>query len=549
MGYKEQNMQWLHFNLSGGYRTGGFARLPESVLKEINSKFTPYIFYENGTYNEFPYCSETKEEYKIFHCSNCGAVWTNIMPGNIHKQYGDCPECLESAKYINMSRGVKGLTETARLNVFFSPEPETVIYTAFMAEKRYYDIDELNNNEECLTTDRLDIYYPKYYAILEAGKITASKYMICWGGGIDTYNCDNKVTNPWAGSFQYSADPYTITDESLKDSFMKYSAYELIDRYILAKYLQSYALYPQLEFLAKMNLMSIVDEIINGRLHKRIFDYSAKNPKQFFKTLSTEEIRQLHTFSETVKAEHYGRQLNLCDLIDRYSYAKKRIKIKNMDEFFKAFYAERGYLEDKIFKILIKYNIAPSKYLKYMNNQKKRKIDVNASTFYDYYYAAEKLNYDLSQEIVKFPKDLRKAHDIAQKLVRQNEDKIKYEQYQKRYTKLKKMYEYEDDNFCIVIPTGTNEIIQEGQKLRHCVASYANRHMSGQTTIVFIREKDDINTPLYTVEVDDKTKNVRQAYGYKDTRITEESAAAFMNSWKEYIKHPKKRKAKSETAA
>ena len=54
------------------------------------------------------------------------------------------------------------------------------------------------------------------------------------------------------------------------------------------------------------------------------------------------------------------------------------------------------------------------------------------------------------------------------------------------------------------------EIISEGQALQHCVGGYAERHAEGKTTILFIRRKDNLDTPYYTLEIDDKTKHIKQ---------------------------------------
>ena len=51
------------------------------------------------------------------------------------------------------------------------------------------------------------------------------------------------------------------------------------------------------------------------------------------------------------------------------------------------------------------------------------------------------------------------------------------------------------------VPSRVAELIYEGKKLHHCVSSYTERHLKGQTMIAFVRLASKPNTPLYTLEV------------------------------------------------
>ncbi|WP_421434098.1 PcfJ domain-containing protein [Streptococcus suis] len=51
------------------------------------------------------------------------------------------------------------------------------------------------------------------------------------------------------------------------------------------------------------------------------------------------------------------------------------------------------------------------------------------------------------------------------------------------------------------VPLRVAELIYEGKKLHHCVSSYTEKHLKGETMIVFVRLASKPNTPLYTLEV------------------------------------------------
>lgn len=57
--------------------------------------------------------------------------------------------------------------------------------------------------------------------------------------------------------------------------------------------------------------------------------------------------------------------------------------------------------------------------------------------------------------------------------------------------------------FTVVIPTKTMDLVEEGRKMHHCVGngSYAQGVIDGKYNIVFIRRKDDIDTPYITAQI------------------------------------------------
>ena len=64
----------------------------------------------------------------------------------------------------------------------------------------------------------------------------------------------------------------------------------------------------------------------------------------------------------------------------------------------------------------------------------------------------------------------------------------------------RKYLEYEDDNYAIILPNKLVDLINEGNNLSHCVGGYVQRHASGDTTILFLRKKSDINSSWVTIE-------------------------------------------------
>lgn len=124
--------------------------------------------------------------------------------------------------------------------------------------------------------------------------------------------------------------------------------------------------------------------------------------------------------------------------------------------------------------------------------------------------------------------ELRQMHDDCLRIYNMEQDKIRNMQDAEKNKMLAKldlkrapMLEYEDENYKISLPKKLSEIVREGSSLGHCVGGYTDRHLRGETTILFLRHKDTPNTSFYTIEVHGwKTKNpqmeVAQIHGMRN---------------------------------
>lgn len=91
-----------------------------------------------------------------------------------------------------------------------------------------------------------------------------------------------------------------------------------------------------------------------------------------------------------------------------------------------------------------------------------------------------------------------------------------------------KYLEYSDNKYCIVIPTKSSDIVDEGAHLGHCVGSYVDRIIKGETNILFMRKANEPEESLVTLEFKDNT--LCQYKGYGDRAVTEEEDA-FLTKW------------------
>ena len=156
------------------------------------------------------------------------------------------------------------------------------------------------------------------------------------------------------------------------------------------------------------------------------------------------------------------------------------------------------------------------KLVKYIRKQKLHFI-----VYKDYIKNCRELGYDLSSREILFPPHLGDAHDRADSAMeaRRLEKQLKAEKQNRakiaKIKKSRKRFEFEHGDYFIRLPENAEEIIAEGKALRHCVGGYAERHLMGKTTIMFLRRKSEPDKPYFTIEINNDLEIV-QCHGYRN---------------------------------
>jgi hypothetical protein len=178
----------------------------------------------------------------------------------------------------------------------------------------------------------------------------------------------------------------------------------------------------------------------------------------------------------------------------------------------------------------------------------------------DYLNMAETLKYDLTRKDVAMPKDLQERHDAAAETTRYMRVQLNREKHRKYNEKLRKMYAFEYEDLCIVVPESVEEIVEEGRTLQHCVAGYAARHFNGQLHILFLRHRRKPGVPFVTIEINPRKNakdevRIQQIHGYrnegylkpqediarKNKARPETKYKWFLDIWKEWVKNGSRR--------
>ena len=152
----------------------------------------------------------------------------------------------------------------------------------------------------------------------------------------------------------------------------------------------------------------------------------------------------------------------------------------------------------------------------------------------DYLRAAKTIDVDLTDNKAKYPSSLKREHDRATAKQRLILDAKKDEFFQAETERYGKLYSYENDEYMIIPPANMKDLFEEGRKLSHCVGSYSDRIIRGESCIMFVRKVSEPEKPYFTIEVNQHNSYVVQLRGLANrsvNRATEKSLILFLREW------------------
>lgn len=182
-----------------------------------------------------------------------------------------------------------------------------------------------------------------------------------------------------------------------------------------------------------------------------------------------------------------------------------------------------------------------------VNYMKKQKIAPRklTTTWRDYLRMAKDEGYDTTDDIVRFPRNLKARHDQLVELGNQRKD----EKRLKGYTELDRQirerlpqatrYFWEDDQYTIIPAGGCEELMAEGRTLHHCVGRddyYMKKMAAGTSWILFLRKKADLEKPYYTIEIDMNDDRIKQYYSEFDRKPDKTEIDRVLEKFKQSLK-------------
>lgn len=551
-------------------------KLTEREKKQINARFQAYIFRRSKTGEVWTTCcgvhkrldsAATDWEHALLTAPHTPAPefrWGKDKNAPNSLARVECPWCGARAavKEIQYTGQRKNLWEFRR--VLTLRQWRGALWACAYACTKDYGCVERSTEGPDITL--LGIYR------FRPGKAECAERNYGWysNGPIQHYHCQTApgkgknlwtTERPFGWCNEYGLGYETIGMEEIGKSAFRYCGVEkvgLSDE--VTRTLTACCFYPrQIEFLMKCGMKSAVRDLVaNGKKNAAAIHWNAETPAEFLgvKPRELRMLQEANAYSwERIEAlGSYRRQKGKSTLEDCLLFAQIQ-----MD----------GNKQKMLLKRMREHGVSIGRLLRYMNKHclKKRTIRSALDAYVDYLVAAEGVGLDLNNPIFLMPRDFEEKHDqvtaawsavlaerrrkaeAERRAAVAEERKKQLERFRGRVKSLARRYTYTDGELLVRPAVNAEEIVREGKLLHHCVGGYADRHISGATTILFLRRRSAPGKPLCTIEMNGN--NIRQIHGWDDERtVCEDNPnrenprkiyAAFLDEWQRWLGSGSKR--------
>lgn len=296
-------------------------------------------------------------------------------------------------------------------------------------------------------------------------------------------------------------------------------------------YMERYLHTPQIEMLTKLGMTDVVKELVSYR-YGIVYSQYATRPDVFL-GINKDKVKLL------IEKKGNVNILKILQMERRLQQNWTNQQIENL--------AEIDAVQGDIERILSMMTLqkALNQIAKYAGcefgtgcSSAMARIKHTATTYFDYLSMRAQLGYNMSNTVYQKPRNLEVAHnkmmaEIDKKQVdrRMLEVAERYPLIRKNYRKLRKRYFFEDENFIIRPARSAEEIVQEGRILHHCVGgdTYLKKHNEQKSIILFLRFKEEQETPYITVEIEGE--RIVQWYGAHDKKPDEYRMQKWLNQY------------------
>lgn len=521
----------------------------EATTAEVNRLFTPYVFFENHKHSIELSCSCCRKHGYIDRPPRTITPEISELLFGKHNEQVTCPYCGARATYKNARKLGKKTNLAEYKPVAMLLERDGDIYVrAYWTRKRYDTLLEAPGFY-LVGAYHFSLGRATYYFDIEEKRINTRSE----SGRINP--AAKQVSEPFTqGSWcWYSYVPYAVLGmDAIEKSSFKYCGYEQFEpgipalwgtehihtHWALMRFLAACCIYPrQIEMLLKTGNRRLVDDLVTGRRkNKAIFDWDKPTIEAAF-GLTRQEMRRWRESKAS---------------LETIAWYKKLLRAGVGESFETLDRLDAPTANDEFIRTCCKLKIKPTKLSNYISAQYVNRTDFAPDlpwrrgetwqSYKDYTEMAGMLGWDLGDETVLLPKDLQRKHDEAAEEInlRTLNEGLKLTNINIRKRSIK--YDFELGDYFIRCAVRAEEIVNEGKTLKHCVGGYAQRHMSGAVTILFLRAKSAPGKSLYTVEM--HGNRLQQIHGYKNDYNAEpprETMAWFLEPWLDWLKKGSKR--------
>ena len=524
-----------------------FGDLPEDYQEFIEKTvFDDYNYFFYSQKEKKAYCTRCGHEYEIrkdgvYHRKI--PVWNNVFTLKHNSDY-ICPHCGISHPIKAKSIGY-GRSQLLEVNwsVLIQNSGESVLVRYFCHTKDFRN----NFRKPVIETQER---FRTIHTAVKSEDYEWSEYSYDPGKHRWGYQKGHMPGWAWPSEFK---EPRTVVlynkdDCVLTGTCMKYSCLDLFIKkvaslrdhnspWIIDQYFNTFREKPFIEQMIKIGWFRLVKEyldygteyynkveLVNGRT---IAETLGLTREQFLVLREGTDNNPTLKDLKTVRyAAHTGKRITAKDL-ESLRYLNGQSQSAEYEQFIDA----------------TEYTTI-QKLCRYMNKQK---IAVYKD-YFDFVGWIQEMGYDMGNEFNIYPGKFVEKHDEMADAYTKFKDKKHREDVKKFNRLLKKLRkDASEDNpvhykalgLFIRLPYETSELKKEGETLHHCVGTYIDRVIKGETAIFFIRKLEEPDKPYYTLEW--KDHQVVQCRGLRNCDMTPE-VKAFTEIFGEQMKEYETRK-------
>ncbi len=329
-----------------------------------------------------------------------------------------------------------------------------------------------------------------------------------------------KISEPFGFCTEYGKGYELIGIEEVDKSPFRWCGFRVYQHNIPQpmRYLALCTAYPrQIEMLTKAGMVeAVVDFVSHGKRNAAAFDWYDPDTRHGL-GLNKTELKEFMTGTRNL------------EVLAKYKSFRRAKVAASFPELYRMQHDMGQIWFGRVTSRMRKYRISAQRMTNYLEKERQadkgrkkqgQPISVIAGWWCDYIDAAQVVGYDLKNEVFLLPKDLKAHHDKATKAAIQvREAKRSAEAKAKEAKRLRALaprYTYTDGRWLIRPPVNAAEIVAEGKALKHCVGGYADRHVAGITTILFLRDRTRPGRSLVTIEM--RGAEIAQIHGWDDER-------------------------------
>lgn len=477
-----------------------------------------------GIPENFIFYNYVKGGAKTGYCTWCEKTVEIKNPR--HNAFGKCSCCGHDIQYKAI--GKAGTVMTKRVNVYLPQKYEDgFIFRQYTAYKKYpkgnYTKPELYIIEDVRVLLDSSLNSERYYH----GDYKHECYRWIYNGSELRYS--------WYYNYAWLGRVYKRTMPSLRKLLQRTGLFEMV--YQLQEidpevYLSALREKPYIEQLAKAGLTQLVSDIVFER--RRDYGFNIDTSNELGKALHIDRgrLQRLRKnnggtlFLEWLKFEKVHNKHIDDDVIAWMD--KEHIEPKDIN-----------FISDRMSERQVK------NYLVRQQRELQLPIREIISTWSDYLKMAMRAKMNVNDEIVFRAKKLKQRHDELVELLgskelalRAGEIAMKFPNVDSVCKEIKGKYEFENETYAVIAPKSIEDILNEGQMLHHCIGStdrYFERIHTRESFLLFLRKKEDISKPWYTLEVepDGTIRQKRTEYDRQNKDLKD--AEPFLMAWQKFV--------------